>query len=68
MFRGIGEQGVLQNDVLPEPPLLREVHWHHLRGLHHDTRMPQPAQVCQQGIYYYFALSFELRLSRWYER
>lgn len=32
-----------------EPPLLRAVHWHHLRGLHHDTRMPQPAQVCQQG-------------------
>ena len=50
-FCGIGEQGFLQVNVLPEPLLFRTVHRNHFCRLHHDTCVPQLAQVCQQSVW-----------------
>ena len=49
-LRGTGEQGVLPDDVLPQPLRLRSLYGHQFCGLHDDSRMPQPATLCQQGV------------------
>ena len=40
----------LPDDVLPQPLRLRQMLGHQFRGLHDDSRMPQPATLCQQGV------------------
>ena len=49
-FRGAGEPRVLCHDVLPEDECVRQVQRSKLRGLHHDTRLPQRQAIHEQGV------------------
>ena len=49
-LRGAGTEGVPFDDAVHEAARLREMHRHHVRGQHHDTRVPQRQEVYEQGV------------------
>ena len=48
--RGVGEPRVLRHDVLLENERVRQMQRRELRGLHHDTRLPQRQAIHEQGV------------------
>lgn len=47
---GVGESRVLRHVVLLEDERIRQVQRRELRGLHHDTRLPQRQTIHEQGV------------------
>ena len=44
-------EGVLPDDAFHEAVRLRQMHWHHVCGQHHDSRVPQHQEVYEQGFH-----------------